>query len=99
MPHANSITSRPRPISPFLRHPAARAHLHAAFDRLVQAFDVDFFMLDYSFNIGPGTDYQAFSVGSGTSRPQPRSPRLGRRASTQVPAHHLRELEFRCHAR
>jgi alpha-galactosidase len=48
-----------------LRHPAAREHLDSAFDRLVQAFDVDFFKLDYNVNPGPGTDYQAFSVGSG----------------------------------
>lgn len=48
-----------------LRHPAARAHLDSTFDRLVEAFDVDFFKLDYNVNVGPGTDYQAFSVGSG----------------------------------
>lgn len=48
-----------------LRHPAARAHLDAAFDRLVEAFDVDFFKLDYNVNPGPGTDYEAFSVGAG----------------------------------
>ena len=48
-----------------LRHPAAREHLNSAFHRLVEAFDVDFFKLDYNVNPGPGTDYQAFSVGSG----------------------------------
>jgi alpha-galactosidase len=48
-----------------LRHPAARAHLDATFDRLIQAFDVDFFKLDYNLTPGAGTDFQAFSVGAG----------------------------------
>jgi alpha-galactosidase len=48
-----------------LRHPAARAHLDATFDRLIQAFDVDFFKLDYNVTPGAGTDFQAFSVGAG----------------------------------
>ena len=48
-----------------LRHPAARAHLDATFHRLIQAFDVDFFKLDYNVTPGAGTDFQAFSVGAG----------------------------------
>jgi alpha-galactosidase len=48
-----------------LRHPDARAHLNATFDRLIRTFDVDFFKLDYNVTPGAGTDLQAFSVGAG----------------------------------
>ncbi|MDT0144836.1 alpha-galactosidase [Microbacterium sp. PRC9] len=48
-----------------LRHPAARAHLDATFDRLISEFGVGFFKLDYNVTPGPGTDFAAFSVGAG----------------------------------
>jgi alpha-galactosidase len=48
-----------------LRQPDARTHLDATFDRLIQAFDVDYFKLDYNVTPGAGTDFQAFSVGAG----------------------------------
>ena len=48
-----------------LRQPDARAHLDATFDRLIRAFDVDFFKLDYNVTPGAGTDLRAFSVGAG----------------------------------
>jgi alpha-galactosidase len=48
-----------------LRHPDARAHLDATFDRLIRTFEVDFFKLDYNVTPGAGTDLQAFSVGAG----------------------------------
>jgi alpha-galactosidase len=48
-----------------LRQPAARTHLDATFDRLIQAFDVDYFKLDYNVTPGAGTDFHAFSVGAG----------------------------------
>ncbi|HEY0240213.1 MAG TPA: glycoside hydrolase family 36 protein [Friedmanniella sp.] len=48
-----------------LRHPAARAHLDATFDRLIETDGVDFFKLDYNVTPGPGTDFDAFSVGAG----------------------------------
>ncbi|TDF93696.1 MULTISPECIES: glycoside hydrolase family 36 protein [Arthrobacter] len=48
-----------------LRHPAARAHLDATFDRLIATFGIDFFKLDYNVTPGPGTDFEAFSVGAG----------------------------------
>jgi alpha-galactosidase len=48
-----------------LRHPAARAHLDATFDRLIATFGVGFFKLDYNVTPGPGTDHDAFSVGAG----------------------------------
>jgi alpha-galactosidase len=48
-----------------LRHPAARAHLDATFDRLIRDFGVDFFKLDYNVTPGAGTDLEAFSVGAG----------------------------------
>ena len=48
-----------------LRHPAAQAHLDTTFDRLIAAFDVDFFKLDYNVTPGAGTDVAAFSVGAG----------------------------------
>ena len=48
-----------------LRHPAARSHLDAAFDALVEAFDIDYVKLDYNLTPGAGTDRDAFSVGAG----------------------------------
>lgn len=48
-----------------LRHPAARGHLDATFDRLIADFGVGFFKLDYNVTPGPGTDLAAFSVGAG----------------------------------
>ncbi|MFF1880645.1 glycoside hydrolase family 36 protein [Pseudarthrobacter sp. NPDC058196] len=48
-----------------LRHPAARAHLDATFDRLITTFGIDFFKLDYNVTPGPGTDFDAFSTGAG----------------------------------
>ncbi|MCJ1715827.1 glycoside hydrolase family 36 protein [Curtobacterium sp. VKM Ac-2922] len=48
-----------------LRHPAARAHLDAVVDRLVQDFGIGFFKLDYNIDGGPGTDRDADSVGMG----------------------------------
>jgi alpha-galactosidase len=48
-----------------LRHPDARAHLDATFDRLIRAFGVAYFKLDYNVTPGAGTDFQAFSVGAG----------------------------------
>jgi alpha-galactosidase len=48
-----------------LRHPDARAHLDATFDRLIRALGVAFFKLDYNVTPGAGTDFQAFSVGAG----------------------------------
>lgn len=48
-----------------LRHPAARAHLDATFDRLVAEFDLGFFKLDYNVTPGAGTDLDAFSAGAG----------------------------------
>ncbi|WP_422933297.1 glycoside hydrolase family 36 protein [Sinomonas sp. P47F7] len=48
-----------------LRSPHARAHLDAAFDRLIADFGVGFFKLDYNVTPGPGTDAGAFSVGAG----------------------------------
>jgi alpha-galactosidase len=48
-----------------LRHPAARTHLDAVVDRLVDDFGVGFFKMDYNINPGPGTDRDADSVGDG----------------------------------
>ncbi len=48
-----------------LRHPAARAHLDAVFERLIADLGVDFFKLDYNVTPGPGTDRGAFTVGAG----------------------------------
>ncbi|WP_277209352.1 glycoside hydrolase family 36 protein [Isoptericola croceus] len=39
-----------------LRHPAARAHLDAVVDRLVDEFDLAYLKLDHNVDIGPGTD-------------------------------------------
>jgi len=48
-----------------LRHPAARAHLDAVVDRLVDEFGVGYFKLDYNINAGAGSDHDAGSVGVG----------------------------------
>ena len=48
-----------------LRHPAARAHLDEAVDRLVDEFGLSFFKLDYNRNIGAGTDVDADAAGAG----------------------------------
>ena len=48
-----------------LRHPAARAHLDAAVDRLVNHLGVGYFKFDYNVTPGPGTDNHAQSPGEG----------------------------------
>jgi len=48
-----------------LRHPAARAHLDAVVDRLVDEFGIGYFKLDYNIDGGPGTDRDTDSVGAG----------------------------------
>ncbi|WP_084546745.1 glycoside hydrolase family 36 protein [Glycomyces arizonensis] len=47
------------------RHPAARAHLDEAVDRLVDEFGLSFFKLDYNINSGVGTDADADGPGAG----------------------------------
>jgi alpha-galactosidase len=47
------------------RHPAARAHLDEAVDRLVAEFGIEFFKLDYNVNAGVGTDVDAEGPGAG----------------------------------
>jgi|GEM_PF-21027 len=46
-------------------HPAARAHLDRAVDRLVGELGVGYLKMDYNINIGPGTDNGSGSVGAG----------------------------------
>ena len=48
-----------------LRHPAARAHLDATVDRLVEDLGVGFFKFDYNINSGPGTEVGGTSAGTG----------------------------------
>ena len=48
-----------------LRSAAARAHLDAAVDRLVDELGIGYFKLDYNVTPGPGTDLDAESVGDG----------------------------------
>lgn len=48
-----------------LRHPAARAHLDEAVDRLVRTFGIEYFKLDYNINPGVGTDSDADAAGAG----------------------------------
>ncbi|HWI01312.1 MAG TPA: glycoside hydrolase family 36 protein [Propionibacteriaceae bacterium] len=48
-----------------LRHPAARAHLDATVDRLVEDLGVGYFKFDYNINPGPGTDAGGTSAGAG----------------------------------
>jgi alpha-galactosidase len=47
------------------RHPAARAHLDEAVDRLVAELGIEFFKLDYNVNSGVGTDIDVESPGAG----------------------------------
>ncbi|WP_457967963.1 alpha-galactosidase [Arthrobacter sp. D1-29] len=47
------------------RHPAARAHLDEAVDRLVAEFGITFFKLDYNVNSGVGTDVDSDGPGAG----------------------------------
>jgi alpha-galactosidase len=47
------------------RHPAARAHLDEAVDRLVEEFGIAFFKLDYNVNAGVGTDVDCDGPGAG----------------------------------
>ncbi|MFC1402891.1 MULTISPECIES: glycoside hydrolase family 36 protein [Streptacidiphilus] len=48
-----------------LRHPAARAHLDAVVDRIVDDWGVGYFKFDYNINAGPGTDVDGQSPGAG----------------------------------
>lgn len=48
-----------------LRSEDTRAHLDAAVDRLVNELGVGYFKLDYNVTPGPGTDFDAPSVGAG----------------------------------
>jgi alpha-galactosidase len=48
-----------------LRHPAARAHLDATVDRLVEDLGVGYFKFDYNINPGPGTDVGGVTAGTG----------------------------------
>ncbi|MEU1519874.1 glycoside hydrolase family 36 protein [Streptomyces sp. NPDC005811] len=48
-----------------LRHPAARAHLDAVVDRLVDEWGVGYLKLDYNINSGPGTENGLESPGAG----------------------------------
>jgi alpha-galactosidase len=48
-----------------LRHPAARDHLDAVVDRLVDEYGVGYFKLDYNVTPGPGTDRAAPAAGAG----------------------------------
>ena len=47
------------------RHPAARAHLDDAVDRIVREYGVSFLKLDYNINPGAGTEWQAAAAGDG----------------------------------
>ena len=62
-PWAQGRRGRALPLD--LRHPAARAHLDATVDRLVQDFGVGYFKFDYNINPGPGTDVGGTSAGAG----------------------------------
>ncbi|MBA8793584.1 alpha-galactosidase [Friedmanniella endophytica] len=48
-----------------LRHPAARAHLDATIDRLVNDYGAGYFKFDYNINIGLGTDVGGGSPAAG----------------------------------
>jgi len=48
-----------------LRHPAARAHLDRAIDRLIADLGVGYFKFDYNIDPGSGTDHAADSAGDG----------------------------------
>ena len=47
------------------RHPAARAHLDATVDHLVEEFGVEYLKLDYNINPGAGTERGATTAGDG----------------------------------
>jgi len=47
------------------RHSAARDHVDAAIDDLVERFGIGMFKLDYNIDPGPGTDTAASSAGEG----------------------------------
>ncbi|WP_203581855.1 glycoside hydrolase family 36 protein [Microbacterium hibisci] len=47
------------------RHPAARAHLDATVDHLVEEFAVEYLKLDYNINPGAGTERNATTAGHG----------------------------------
>lgn len=48
-----------------LRHPAARAHINEAVDRIISEYGVSFLKLDYNINPGPGTDAGGQAPGYG----------------------------------
>ena len=48
-----------------LRHHAARAHLDAVIDRIVDGLGVGYVKFDYNIDPGPGTDRDADSIGDG----------------------------------
>lgn len=48
-----------------LRHPAARAVIDEAIDRLIGEFGIAYFKLDYNISSGPGTDLGEVSPGDG----------------------------------
>ncbi|OZG62648.1 alpha-galactosidase [Bifidobacterium lemurum] len=48
-----------------LRDRAARAHLDAVIDRLVNEYGIGYFKMDYNVSPGAGTDYRADSPGEG----------------------------------
>ena len=47
------------------RHPAARAHLDATVDHLVEEYGVRYLKLDYNINPGAGTEHHATTAGDG----------------------------------
>ena len=47
------------------RHPAARAHLDATVDHLVEEFGIRYLKLDYNINPGAGTEHHATTAGDG----------------------------------
>ena len=48
-----------------LRHPAARSHLDATVDHLVEEYGISYLKLDYNINPGAGTDHNATAAGDG----------------------------------
>ena len=47
------------------RNPDVRAYADGVVDRLVREYGVGYIKMDYNINAGPGTDFQADSVGDG----------------------------------
>jgi len=47
------------------RHPAARAHLDATVDHLVEEYGIRYLKLDYNINPGVGTEHHATTAGDG----------------------------------